>query len=329
MPQEFSFIQKAKKLVFKKIALPKVNEVYDLEDSIVEFENSLKYSEESADRFDIPIEFGKRANVKVPINSRTIKHILSCIRFMKKAVYDLKRNPKDPRTEIYYEELEELQVYANSVKVSAFGFTKVPRNLIFRNKAIVYENAIILAMKMDNEAINTSPSIKSNKNIWFTYDKLSVASVKIARFLRKKGFGAHASPPLGGIALYPVLGRLAGMGEFGYSGILIGPFNGPTFRLAAVYVSAENLPFSEKNDHSWIREYCQQCRRCINECPAGAIYDSPIEHEAGRLTHIDNNKCFPYFGNNHACTVCIKVCPFNKIGYHIIKKNFENQKNRE
>ena len=43
----------------------------------------------------------------------------------------------------------------------------------------------------------------------------------------------------------------------GFSGLLITPFNGPTCRLAAVYVSAENLPFAETNEHSWIRDYCE------------------------------------------------------------------------
>ena len=56
----------------------------------------------------------------------------------------------------------------------------------------------------------------------------------------------------------------------------------------------------------------KQCRRCIKECPLGAIYENAIEQEAGRFTHIDNEKCFPHFGNNYGCTVCIKVCPVGR-----------------
>ena len=222
--------------------------------------------------------------------------------------------------------MEELEEFVKTVNVSGIGFTKVPRKLIFESKAVAYENAILLVMNMDNEIIGTSPSKKSLKNIWYTYDKLSVASNKIARFLRKKGYGAHASPPLGGLALYPKLAHNAGIGEFGYSGILITPINGPTCRLAAVYVSAENLPMKEENEHSWVRDYCEQCRRCIKECPPGAIYETPIKKEAGRVTHIDNEKCFPYFGNNYGCTVCIKVCPFNNTDYYKLKEKFEKQK---
>jgi epoxyqueuosine reductase QueG len=284
--------------------------------------NSIKYSNESVARFDIPIEFGRREGVEVPLTRITFKHILACIRNMKRAVLDLKKNPKNPKTKISKEDLVELEEFSKTINVSGIGFTKVPRRLIFEDKAIAYENAIVLVMNMDNKKIGTSPSKKSLKNIWFTYDKLSVASNKIARFLRQKGFGAHASPPLGGIALYPRLAQEAGLGEFGYSGILITPINGPTCRLAAVYVSAENLPITERNEHNWVRDYCEQCKRCIRECPPEAIYETPVERDAGRLTHIDNNKCFPYFGNNYACTVCIKVCPFNNTDYHQLKENF-------
>ncbi len=323
MSQRLSFIGRAKKIFFRNFALPRVKKVYALENSVQDLDNSVIFSEESEPRFDIPIEFGRREGVEVPLTRITVKHILTCIKNMKRAVYDLGKNPENPRKQIEEVELEELAEFVKTVKVSSIGYTKVPQKLVFRDKAVAYENAIVLTMNMDNDAISTSPSKKSLQSIWYTYAKLSIASNKIARFLRKKGFGAHASPPLGGIALYPMLARQAGMGEFGYSGILIGPFNGPTFRIAAVYVSAENLPIEQKNDHSWIRDYCEQCRRCVRECPPGAIYENAIEQSYGRITHIDNDKCFPYFGNNHGCTICIKVCPFNKTDYNTVKKNFQ------
>ncbi|MCE7747232.1 MAG: 4Fe-4S dicluster domain-containing protein, partial [Candidatus Heimdallarchaeota archaeon] len=74
-----------------------------------------------------------------------------------------------------------------------------------------------------------------------------------------------------------------------------------------------------------VRDYCEQCRRCIKNCPPGAIYETPIVHDTGRVTHIDNEKCFPYFGNNYGCTVCIKVCPFNRTDYYTLKEKFEKQ----
>jgi ferredoxin len=325
MSQKMSIIKRAKKAFFKKIAVTRVKEVYKLEHSVNELENSIKYSEESEARFDIPIEFARREEVEVPLHASTVKHIITCIKNMKGAIYDLKKNPKNPKREMNQDDLKELEEYTKSIDISGIGFTKVPPKLIFEDKAIAYDNAIILAMNMDNDAMSTAPSKPSLKNVWYTYDKLSVASNKIARFLRSKGYGTHASPPLGGIALYPKLAQEAGMGEFGYSGLLITPFNGPTCRLAAVYISAENLPSDKTNEHSWIRDFCEQCRRCIKECPPGAIYENAIEQKSGRQTHIDNEKCFPYFGNNYGCTICIRVCPFNKTDYITIKTKFEKQ----
>jgi hypothetical protein len=46
-----------------------------------------------------------------------------------------------------------------------------------------------------------------------------------------------------------------------------------------------------------------------------AIYETPIEHEDGRLTCAEDEKCLPFFAVNHGCSVCVAVCPFNKLGY--------------
>jgi len=329
MSDKLSAVQKAKKFLFKKLAIPRVKDIYTLENSIHDLDGSISYSDQSEERFDIPMEFGRRANVAVPAYSYAIKHLISCFKNIKEAVLDLKTNPKNPKTKISEEDFEELQNFVQTLNMSGMGFTSVPRELIFKDKAILYENAIVLMMNMDNSAINTSPSRKSSKNIWYTYDKLSVASNKIARFLRSKGYGTHASPPLGGIALYPMLAQKAGLGEIGYSGLLITPTNGPTVRLAAVYTTIDNFPIIEYNNHRWIREYCEQCKRCIKSCPPGAIYAQPIEHETGRVTHIDSEKCFPYFSNNFACSICIKVCPFNRLDYYTIKRTFQVNKNRQ
>ena len=159
-----------------------------------------------------------------------------------------------------------------------------------------------------------------------TYDKLGIVSNKIAAFLRKKGFAAHAGHPLMGAALYPPMAQMAGVAFLGYSGIVISSEYGPRFRLTAVYTSIENLPMKSENEHAWVREYCKQCRKCIKECPGGAIYDEPIIHESGQITHIENEKCMPYFVNQFGCSICIKVCPFNNVDYYKLKDNFKGKK---
>ena len=76
------------------------------------------------------------------------------------------------------------------------------------------------------------------------------------------------------------------------------------------------------DEHAWILDFCELCRRCIRDCPPDAFYDSPINHENGLVTVLDNKKCFPYFVTYHGCSICIKVCPFNQESYQKIKAGF-------
>ncbi|MHA1304028.1 MAG: 4Fe-4S binding protein [Candidatus Heimdallarchaeaceae archaeon] len=94
-------------------------------------------------------------------------------------------------------------------------------------------------------------------------------------------------------------------------------------RLAAVYTNLENLPFFEgENPHKWIEEYCEKCMICVKKCPANAIYEKPIIKTEKIMTHIDSEKCFPFFGKQNGCSICIKECTFNKTSYEKIKRSY-------
>ena len=314
--------------MFEKVGVPEFEKIIEIENALIEEEGVLGFSSKSAPRFDIPIEASKRKGVNLFITPRILPHILSSAKNIRKSFKNLKLNPLKPKMKISSNDLDELKKFAESEGICDIGFTKVPQELIFHKKSIIYDNAIVLAMKMDNQMINTAPSKKAIKNIWYTYDYLGRATLKIADFLRNKGYSSQASHPLGGLVLYPRLAEKAGLGSFGKAGLLITPVNGPTVRLASVFTSIQNLPITEGNEHSWIGEYCKTCLKCIKNCPPQAILKDPIKHDTGRVTHIDNTKCFPYFADNYGCSICIKVCPFNNFSYNDLKVSFEkNMKN--
>jgi epoxyqueuosine reductase QueG len=180
-------------------------------------------------------------------------------------------------------------------------------------------------MEMDEDGINSAPSIACMKTVMETYRDLGRIANRVASFLRRHGYGAHAGHPLNGMALYPPLAQTAGLGWIGLNGIIITPEYGPWVRLAAVFSSIENLPFTEENAHSWVADYCSKCEICIKKCPPKALLEEPNFHENCQITYVENDLCFPYFNDNYGCSVCVKVCPFNLVPYEKLKEHFESR----
>jgi len=160
-----------------------------------------------------------------------------------------------------------------------------------------------------------------------TYNEMGKQANKIAKFLRNKNHAAHAGPALGGLSIYPVLARNANMGGIGRHGLLITPEFGPRQRIAVIYTNISNLPIPNSNSYQWITEFCKTCVRCMEYCPTKAIYDAPIIKQHDMLTHIDVEKCAIGF-LNYSCSICLKVCTFNRNSYDKLKKTWKRkQKN--
>jgi len=248
------------------------------------------------------------------------------IKGMLRGFKDLKKNPSQLNTEINDADLQELETFGSTIGVGMMGYCKLPSELIFQDKGILFENAIVLIMEMDKEKMDKAPSYDSFHEVHRTYRDLGYVTNKFADFLRGKGFGAHPVHPLGGAVLTPPLAIKAGLGWQGRHGMVITPNFGPRMRIAAVFTSIVNLPISEKTSHSWIGDWCNSCGLCIKKCPTSAIKEIPVKYGPGLLNHIDREKCFPYFLEEHGCSVCIKECQFNKFGYEHLKEKYQNKK---
>lgn len=290
----------------------------EMEDKLAARKDVLHSSEGSPLRFEIMKERLKSNEGGPPV--RMLPYMLQCLSGINESLKTLDENPSAPITEAdqyLYREIEEL---ALKLGATSIGYTKLPNRWIFQDKAVVYKNAIILTMEMDKEGIDSAPSIACMKTVMETYRDLGRITNQLAQLVRNYGFGAHAGHPLNGVALYPPLAQMAGLGWIGLNGIIITPEHGPRVRLAAVFTSIENLPFNNGNDYGWVAEYCESCRICIKKCPPGALMGEPFDHGDGRFTYVENELCFPYFNKYHGCSVCIAVCPFNNIPYEILKE---------
>ncbi|MFW9770088.1 MAG: 4Fe-4S binding protein [Candidatus Thorarchaeota archaeon] len=317
--------------IMDKVAIPRIRNIIELEKTTGQMPGMIHPVEDSPPRFNIPLEMIElvKNTPEMPYRSLPpIRVLPSMFSNLKKAVKSLPDNPAKAPSESSPEFLDRLVEYARSVGVDSIGFSKLRREEIFQEQGILHENAIVLTQEMDWEKIEAAPSRPTMVMIMRTYNTLGIAANKIAEYLRAHGFSAQAGHPLGGLALYVPLALRAGLGWVGRNGLLITPEFGPRVRIAAVYTNIENLPFAEINVHSWISDYCSTCGLCIRKCPAGAIQDEPITHDSGRMTFVTLDKCFPYFAEYYGCSICIKVCPFNRQSYTDLKTKHEARRNQ-
>ena len=187
-------------------------------------------------------------------------------------------------------------------------------------------NAIILTLEMDKEKVNKAPSKETFNMIHDTYHRLNIITIKLSSYLRQHGFSAQPSPATNGIAHYPPMAENAGIGCRGWHGLLITPEFGPRQRIAMVVTSIDNLPFSNTNEHLWIREFCEKCHKCVRSCPVQAIPNEFELSELGYQKHLNSLKCVDFFSQNYGCSICVKSCIFSNSDYEKIKKSFEKTK---
>ncbi|MTI65666.1 MAG: epoxyqueuosine reductase [Firmicutes bacterium] len=250
------------------------------------------------------------------------KYMFGSFKEMKKTYKELYKQPRNPSKNIASKDLEGLKALAIELGASDIGFTDVDLSYIFDDKLIIYPNAIVLAMEMAPNIIETAPSKNAEKEIFRTYYELCVMVNRIKDFLNDRGYNAEAGPSLGGEVNYPLLAQKSGIGVIGKHGMLITPKLGPSLRLAVVYTDIANLPIENDNKHLWINDFCETCNQCVKKCPGGAIYKDTIIFEDGSKQCIDYKKCAVPFSKQHGCTVCIKECIFFKSNYDKIEKAF-------
>lgn len=263
---------------------------------------------------------------KNPMENLALTEKISLIPILMKNMIQLKKSYQGleqipQKDNISKKELEIIEDKARKLGVDAIGYTKVKRDDIFLKRGILYPYALVFSIAMDKDDIETAPSYKSLHMIQETYAQTGIIANKLTNLLREMGFGAQAGPGLGGLTLYPVLARRAGLGVFGRHGLLITPENGPTHRLGVVYTNITNLSLNEDNEYEWIKDFCQQCGKCISACPSNAIYKEPVKTKGDNVAFIDTDKCLKYF-KSYGCSICVKECPFNQIGYQKIKEGF-------
>jgi len=293
--------------LFQKIIEPyknyRLERFNTLERSLCEVDGCVRASSQSPEK-------GQADKLKITLSS--LPSQLSLAKGIDRSLLASKASRSSLKGTISPEDLRAFEALARSMGVAAIGYTQVPPEAIFKDRAVLYPYAIVLTVEMDKAAVDSAPSGRAQTEGVVTYERLGNITNELVDYLRGKGFAAHAGHPANGVALYPKLAQEAGLGWKGRHGLIITPESGPRTRLSAIYTGIENLPITDSDQHAWIPRFCAKCGSCIRSCPEKAILEKPIEREGGTVTHIVKDKCV-------GCTVCMKACSFNKKGYGNLK----------
>ncbi|WP_054936053.1 4Fe-4S double cluster binding domain-containing protein [Moorella stamsii] len=102
----------------------------------------------------------------------------------------------------------------------------------------------------------------------------------------------------------------AGLGELGRNGQLVSPW-GAHIRLAAVTTNMPLVP--DRPIDFGLQEFCKTCKKCAENCPAGAISDAnePTNVNGTLRYEFDAKKCAKY-RFVYGCATCAAVCPYSK-----------------
>jgi ferredoxin len=195
------------------------------------------------------------------------------------------------------------------------GISRVRREFFFKGKELDHRFAISLAMEMDWDKIEESPGPPSATEVIRIYCMLGEVTLKLAAKIREMGYSAYGHHPRGSARnpsrlLHIPYAIESGLGELGRHGLLITKEFGPRVRLGTV---TTNLPLiSDKPIKFGAAEFCETCSVCVTECEGEAIPMEKTEIRGIEKYKVDPYKCGPYFGETDGCSVCMKVCVFNK-----------------
>ena len=175
---------------------------------------------------------------------------------------------------------------------------------------------ISIAKEMDYKTIQrtlTEENDWSTGEIGKTYYEVAAIACGLAYYIRYLGFPARAHH-LRNEQVFQVPHAVdAGLGEQARHGYLMTKEFGPRVRLASVTTELELV--KDKPVDIGVQHFCETCRICETNCPSSAISDKKEVVRGYKRWFQSQTKCFGFWttgGNTYSCTLCLKVCPWNK-----------------
>ncbi len=216
------------------------------------------------------------------------------------------------KTETTPEFWEQFEKKAKEMGVDLINYIPVIEEYVFYEIGLYGKNAIILGQEMKWDRIKTANSLLASAESMRTQAVLGTTTLELTKYLQELGYKAEGNVPFGGKLLVPPHIVASTLAIKGQNGITITPEFGPRQRWGIITTDAD-IPETRKRDLSELKEFCDNCGLCIEDCLGGAVYKKPIEKPGGILTHIDYKKCMETMRTTSGCSVCLNVCPPGRI----------------
>ncbi len=202
---------------------------------------------------------------------------------------------------------------ARALGAELVGIAEVGEYALYEGREAPHRFAICIGLSMDREEMVHAPQEPAAVEVMRTYRNVARIAVGVAKAIRRRGWPArvYGNPNASDILQIP-LAIAAGLGQLGKHGSMISKEYGSNFRLAAVLT---DLPMAtDEPKDIGVEDICLTCRRCVLDCPPGAIYNEKQLVRGDKKWYVDFDKCIPYFNETYGCGICIAVCPWSRPG---------------
>lgn len=223
-------------------------------------------------------------------------------------------NPTDPLTTISDNDFNEFGRLADKFGVDGISYSKLSDE--FRKEwGIDFDNVITLTYVISDDILKMDQSKEKAVLLDDEFQDIGRDVYRLADFLRSSGYKADILHPLDDRISLRAIAMQSNNCAILRSNMCLFK-EGLATGFFQIATSIENLPFKEENDMLWVREYCEDCGKCIRKCPHDAYDENEKVIKKACLAH------------HEGCSVCMLKCPFYKKGYNKVKEKYYKRKRK-